>query len=45
MNFEFLISTMHKNTKQISEMLANMNVSCDAVVIVQGDFEGTDELG
>lgn len=44
MNFEILISTMHKDTNQVSEMLASMNISCDAVVIVQGDFEGTDEL-
>src|SRR5690554_5395118 len=44
MNFEILISTMHQDTNQVSEMLASMNISCDAVVIVQGDFEGTDEL-
>lgn len=44
MNFEILISTMHKDTNQVSEMLASMNISCDAIVIVQGDFEGTDEL-
>ena len=44
MKFEILISTMHKDTRQVSEMLANMNVSCDAVVVVQGDFEGVDEL-
>jgi len=44
MNFEILISTMHKDTNQVSEMLASMNISCDAVVIVQGNFEGTDEL-
>jgi len=36
MNFEILISSMHKDTNQVSEMLASMNISCDAVVIVQG---------
>lgn len=44
MDFEILISTMYKDTSQVAAMLANMNVSCDALVVVQGDTDGANEI-
>ncbi|MEX0596959.1 MAG: glycosyltransferase [Candidatus Paceibacterota bacterium] len=44
MNFEVLISTMHKDKQEIYFMLIDMNISCDAIVIVQGDSRGYDEI-
>lgn len=44
MKFELLISTMHKNTDEVLEMLKQSNVRCDVLVIVQGDIEGYEQL-
>lgn len=44
MSFEFLVSTMHKNTNEVLEMLNKSNVKCNALVVVQGDTDGYEEL-
>lgn len=44
MKFELLISTMHKNTAEVLQMLENSNVKCDTLVVVQGDVEGYEEI-
>lgn len=44
MDFELLISTMHKNTKQVLDMLEVANISCDTLVIVQGCIEDYKEV-
>lgn len=44
MNFELLISTMHKNTDEVLQMLEKSNVKCNALVVVQGDIEGYEEI-
>ena len=44
MNFELLISTMYKNTDEVLQMLKKSNVKCNALVVVQGDMEGYEEI-
>lgn len=44
MNFELLISTMHKNTEEVLAMLDKSNVKCNALIVVQGDVESYEEL-
>ncbi|CUA83998.1 glycosyltransferase family A protein [Pseudidiomarina woesei] len=44
MNFELLISTMHKNTTEVLQMLAKSNVKCNALVVVQGDKNGYEKI-
>lgn len=44
MSFELLISTMHKNTGEVLEMLMQSNVKCDVLVVVQGNTEGYEEI-
>ena len=44
MTFELLVSTMYKNTDEVLAMLKKSNVKCNALVVVQGDEEGYQEL-
>lgn len=44
MKFELLISTMHKSTTEVLQMLAKSNVKCDVLVVVQGDEDGYEEI-
>lgn len=44
MDFELLISTMHKNTTEVLQMLKKSNVKCNALVVVQGDENGYEEI-
>ena len=44
MNFELLISTMHKNTDEVLQMLEKSNVKCDALIVVQGDIDSYEEI-
>jgi len=44
MTFEILISTMHKKTNEVLSLIKHSNVKCNALVIVQGDTEGYEEV-
>ena len=44
MDFELLISTMHKSIAEVLEMLKQSNVKCDVLVVVQGETEGYEQL-
>jgi len=44
MSFELIISTMHKNTEEVLEMLRQLSAQCNVLVVVQGDAEGYEEL-
>lgn len=44
MDFELLISTMHKSTVEVLQMLKKSNVKCDVLVVVQGDEDGYEEI-
>ncbi|WP_180112721.1 glycosyltransferase family A protein [Acinetobacter sp. YH12131] len=44
MTFELLISTMHKNVVQVLDMIKMSNISCDVLVVVQGNINDYREV-